>query len=111
MTAEPSGERRAYPVERVGSYARVQLEEVYAAAWNARQHTGDLWLLQQRVFDARMAGLKKMISEGLQPCSDANVTVEIRVEQRAISDEVGDVGHVRPGVWHVTVERFGGWKP
>lgn len=97
-----------FPVKKVGTRALLALEELQNQRYVIGPEKSDLWQLQLAVFSARMDTLKWMIREGYQPVGDQSVFIDIRVEQKAVSVEAGDIDHLPEDLLYVTAYRSGG---
>lgn len=108
-TVLDSLERVTFPVERVSSRALLDLKmlEDSRRKMGILHNHSDLWQLQLAVFEARMEALKAMIRRGYQPVGEARIYVDIRVEQKAVSVEAGDIDHLPDNLNYVTAYRGG----
>lgn len=100
-------ERVTFPVKKVGTRAMFALERLQDQRYAIGPEKSDLWRLQLAVFGARMDALKWMIREGYQPVGDQRVFIDIRVEQKAVSVEAGDIDHLPEDLLYVTAYRGG----
>jgi hypothetical protein len=88
-------------VRKVATRTQIELDTLRASA-----PKGGTWMLDRAVFEARMQALKLMIRDGYQPCSEARVRIAIEVDQRAVSDEAGDVGILPDRMSHLMTYRY-----
>lgn len=96
-------EQRSFPILTVDCRALEPLSSQLLQ--RSAGHSGQLWALQQLVFDTRMQVLQHMIAEDLQPCSEPMINISLDVRQRAVSTAAGPVGMLPPDYPNVVVYR------
>jgi hypothetical protein len=93
---------QTFDVRKVKSVAHLALEDLRQSAPQQR----GTWVLDQAVFRARIDALRHMIREGMQPVGEADVSIIVSVQQRAVSDEAGPVGAIPESMHTIRTHRY-----
>jgi hypothetical protein len=76
------------PITRLGVQSLLGLDDLRMSAGR----NGELWMLHQAVFNARMTALKEMTGQGVRPIRPPTVRVSIQIQVDTVPDTTPDVG-------------------
>lgn len=76
---------RSIPLRKYGLKDRMSVDE---ATGTTNAKTGELWGLQQRIFDAKMKVLSTMTRDGVKPVKPLRLRIVIEIETEVIPDTV-----------------------